>query len=103
MIMLFDISQAFVQKYRYFYGHAPLGAQLPYIVATDNGSNNFNADGKVYEPMQALNLNFYATTKSETDEADIEATLDSLGICWEKEEAFDENGSFYLTIYSFWR
>lgn len=104
MIALSDISSAFIRaKYTYAYGYAPIGTKLPYIVATDNGSNNFCADGKVYEPMQSLNLNFYSQQKSETSESEIEGILNGLGVNWTKDEAYDEDGSFFLTIYSFWR
>lgn len=102
MISLSDIKTAFT-GYRYYYGSAPVGTKLPYIVAMGSGSDNFEADSKVYTTKFGIDLECYFKTKDETKEAAIEAILDSLGVVWEKTEAFDEDQTFFLTIYSFWR
>ena len=102
MISLSDLKTAFT-GYRYFYGSAPVGTKLPYIVASGSGSDNFNADSKVYAKKFGIELNCYFKTKDEAKEAAIEAILDSLGLIWEKTEAFDEDQTFFLTTYSFWR
>ena len=102
MISLSDIKTAFT-GYRYYYGSAPVGTKLPYIVAMGSGSDNFEADSKVYATKFGIDLECYFKTKDETKEAAIEAILDSLGVVWEKTEAFDEDQTFFLTTYSFWR
>ena len=102
MIVLSDLKTAFA-GYNYYYGSAPVGAKLPYLVASGNGSDNFQADSKVYSKKFGISLEYYSKTKNETKEAAIETILDSLGVVWEKAEAFDEDQTFFLTTYSFWR
>lgn len=102
MIALSDIKTAF-KDYRYFYGTAPVGTKLPYIVARGTNSDNFHADSKVYEKKFGIQLECYFKSKNETKEAEIESILDGLGVIWEKTEAFDEDQTFYLLTYSFWR
>lgn len=104
MLSLKELKGAFeTAKFDYYYGEAKRGAKCPYLVATDNGSDNFAADNRVYTPKQGVALNLYCVKKSETTEASVEAVLDSLDIYWEKSEANDEDGNFYLTIYTFYR
>lgn len=102
MIKLKDLATAFA-NYSYYYGSAPIGTKLPYIVASGTGSDNFHADCKVYEKKFGIQLDYYSKSKDETKEAQIEAILDSLGAIWEKTEAFDEDQTFYLISYTFWR
>lgn len=102
MITLAELKTAF-KDFTYFYGSAPIGTALPYLVATNNGSNNFTADNKVFSPLEGIQLEFYSVSKDETKEGTIEGILDGLDIPYEKQEAFDEDQSFYLTIYTFWR
>lgn len=102
MITLSDIKTAF-KDYRYYYGSAPVGTKLPYLVGQDTGSDNFAADGKVYDKANEFELSFYSLKKSESDEEAIEAILDSLGLFWDKTESYDEDQTFYLITYSFWR
>lgn len=102
MIELSALATAF-SGYRYYYGTAPVGTKLPYIVAIGSGSGNFAADNKVYNPKLGIQLDCYFKTKDETKETAIEAILDGLGAIWEKTEAFDEDQTFYLISYTFWR
>lgn len=102
MISLSDLKTAF-KDYRYYYGFAPVGTKLPYIVAEDSETDNFAADGKVYAPKVEMTLNCYFASKNEATEIAIEAILDKLGVFWNKTETHDEDESFYLIIYSFWR
>lgn len=102
MITLSSLKTAF-SSYRYYYGTAPIGTQLPYLVVNGTDSDNFVADCKVYAKKYELTLSFYSVKKSETDEEAIEAILDNLGVIWQKSESFDNDQSFYLIIYTFWR
>lgn len=102
MISLQDIKTAF-RNYSYYYGSAPIGSKLPYIVATNAETDNFAADSKVYEKRANLVLECYFAKKDETAEESIEAILDGLGVFWNKTESFDDDESFYLITYSFWR
>lgn len=102
MVSLAEIKTAFA-AYKYYYGSAPIGTTLPYIVAHVDESDNFAADSKVYEKREAMTLECYFKSKSETSESAIETILDTLGVFYDKTESYDEDESFYLIIYSFWR
>lgn len=102
MVSLEAIKTAF-SDYRFYYGTAKKGAKLPYLVANGTGSENFFADSKVFEKKFGLQLEYYSTTKSETNEAAVETILDSLGLLWDKTESYDEDQTFYLITYTFWR
>lgn len=102
MIELSDIKTA-LKDYRYFYGSAPVGTKLPYIVGQSVSSDNFSADSKVYTKLNAFELYCYFLKKSETQEETIETILDSLGLFYDKTESYDEDQAFYLITYSFWR
>lgn len=101
MIPLSDIKTAFA-NYSYFYGSAPIGTKLPYIVAQTTESDNFAADSRVYAKKYDLILECYFTKKDESAEEAIETILDKLGVFWDKTESFEDE-SFYLITYSFWR
>ena len=102
MVSLASIKTAFA-NYKYYYGSAPIGTALPYIVARGDESGNFAADSKVYNKRESMTLECYFKSKSETSEEAIETILDSLGVFYDKTESYDEDESFYLIIYSFWR
>ena len=102
MKSLSDIKTAF-KDYRYYYGSAPVGTKLPYLVGTDTESGNFAADSKVYSKLNNFQLEFYSLKKDETKEAAIETILDSLGLFYDKTESHDEDQAFYLITYTFWR
>lgn len=102
MVSLKELKTAF-KNYSYYYGSAPIGAKLPYLVASGTESDNFFADSKVFKTKFGLQLEYYSSTKSETNEAAVEAILDSLGLLWNKNESYDEDQTFYLTTYTFWR
>ncbi len=102
MISLSDIKTAFA-GYSYYYGVAPVGVSLPYIVARGGESDNFAADNSVYQAKPNLSLDCYFAKKDETTEAAIETILDKLGVVWDKTETFDDDETFYLINYSFWR
>lgn len=102
MIALSDIKTAFA-SYSYYYGSAPIGTTLPYLVAQQTSSENFAADDKVYSNKYELTLEYYTTKKDEDAESAIETILDSLGAFWDKTESRDEDQEFFLITYSFWR
>ena len=102
MISLQDIKTAF-RNYSYYYGSAPIGSKLPYIVATNAETDNFAADSSVYQIKANISLDCYFNKKDESAEAAIEAILDKLGVFWNKTESFDDDETFYLINYSFWR
>lgn len=104
---LAELKAAFDEKFRgnpsYHYGRAPKGTKLPYLVANDNGSDNFEADNIVYKPKQGVSLELYTVSKNEALEAQIEGLLNDLEIIWSKQETQDEDQNFFLNIYEFYR
>lgn len=90
-------------KVPYFYGRALNGTKLPYVVAIDNGSSNFEADNKVFYPVQGIQLELYTVSKDETLEASIESVLNDLELPYEKIESVDEDENFFLNTYTFTR
>lgn len=76
-------------------GHAPA---LPVICYRVTGSNNFDADNKVYFPTQILDIELYTETKSPTTEETVEAALNSL--CWEKSEEYISDERMYQITYT---
>ena len=64
-------------------GAAPL---LPYICYVVTGSNNFVADGIVYQPVQAIDIELYTRQKDPESESAVEAALAALP--WEKTELY---------------
>ena len=87
----------------FWYGEARKGTKLPYIVANDNGSDNFEADNIVFKPKQGVYLELYTVQKDEALETRIETVLDNLEIPWSKSETRDEDQNFFLNIYQFYR
>lgn len=102
MTSLSDIKTAF-KNYRYYYGSAPVGTKLPYLVGNDTQSDNFSADSKVFSKLNNFQLEFYSLKKDEAKEEAIETILDSLGLFYDKTESYDEDQTFYLITYTFWR
>lgn len=103
---LAELKTAFVNKFpsgspSYHYGTAPNGTKLPYVVVNDGGSDNFEADNIVYQPIQGVVLNLYTLKKNESLEANIESLLGELEIVWSKSEATDEDQNFVLNTYTF--
>lgn len=82
-----------------YYDHAPEGTKLPFATYTV-GSNNFDADNKVYKKGFALRLVLYVGTKDTSKEETIETLLDSLEIPWERDEIFIAEETVYQEIYT---
>ncbi|KAK9680616.1 hypothetical protein QE152_g38974 [Popillia japonica] len=75
---------------RYAEGEAP---GLPYLVYYVPGSNNFEADGKVYLKVNEINIELYSKTKDIDNETKIEDWLDENDIFYEKIETTDSAGT----------
>lgn len=57
---------------------------LPFIAYIDRGSDNFDADNKVYSPWERVDIELYTEDKDEASEALIETALKNAGLCFEK-------------------
>lgn len=78
---------------------AKIGTKLPYLTVLFNGTDNVFADNKVYKTEQAITLELYTIAKDETIEGLVESLLDTNGIPWDKDEAYDDDAQFYINYY----
>jgi len=87
----------------FFSIRSTLGTSLPYGVVLYNATDNFEADNISYHKEQTITIELYTQAKDESKEALLEAKLDSLGIPWDKDEAYDDGQQFYINYYSITR
>lgn len=78
---------------------AKLGTKLPYLTIIYGDTDNLFADNKVHQIEQEITLEVYTTKKDETIENLVETLLNNNELPWNKSEAYDDDGQFYLTIY----
>lgn len=78
-------------------GEAPA---LPWIAITENGTDNFGADGIVYELIKDIDIELYTRVKEPATEALLEEALTDAGIFWQKSEAYIESEKCFEIIYS---
>lgn len=76
-----------------------LGTALPYLVILYGGTDNLFADDKVFKIEQEITLELYTVAKNDTLETIVETLLDNNGLPWNKDEAYDYDGQFYITYY----
>lgn len=72
---------------------------LPYLVWYLPSSDNFAADDKVYQRIDALNVELYTKTKDFAKESAVEAVLDANHLFWNKTEAYLEDEHMYEVLY----
>lgn len=86
-------------SYRFFpEGEAPA---LPFICYYQEGTDNFPADGIVFNEIKRIAVELYTLRKDPTTEGRVEAALTTAGFFWEKTETFVEDEKCYLIIYTF--
>ena len=74
-------------------GQAP---DLPFICYLVEYSNNFDADNRVYYPINHITIELYTEFKNPDTEALVETALKD--ICWEKtEEYLDDERCYEIT------
>lgn len=73
---------------------------LPFVVYYVDGTDNFDADDKVYLKRQNIIVELYTATKSPSTEELIETALDNAGIPWESTESYIDTESCYLIAYN---
>lgn len=81
------------------YGSFPVGSAppLPFICYLVTGSNNFIADGVVYQAVQAIDIELYTQQKDPDAEAAVEAALATLP--WEKSEVYLDDEKCVQIVY----
>ena len=71
--------------------------ELPYICYLSAYSNNFSADGVVYQPIDHVQIELYTKDKNPEAEGRVESALSS--IFWEKSETYIDTEQCYQILY----
>lgn len=71
----------------------------PYIVYLYPGSNNFAADGLVYQSVNQLDIELYTDKKILAAEKAVEAVLKEHGFFYEKNESYLETEKMFEVLY----
>lgn len=72
----------------------------PFLVFLFPSSDNFSADGQVYQKIDALHVELYTDRKQPDAEARVEAVLDRHGIFYNKTETWIPEERLYEVLYS---
>ena len=72
----------------------------PFLVFLFPSSDNFSADGRVYQKIDVLHIELYTDLKQPELEASIEAVLDGHDIFYNKTEVWIESEHLYEVLYS---
>jgi len=73
----------------------------PFICFLYPASDNFSADGYVYDRISVVHVELYTDEKSPPTEKKLEAVLDRHGIFYDKSEVWIESEKLYEILYSF--
>ena len=71
----------------------------PFLVFLFPRSDNFSADGIVYQKIDALHVELYTDKKDPEAETQIEAVLTGHGLFYEKSEVWIESEKLYEVLY----
>lgn len=66
---------------------------MPFIVYQETGSNNFGADGKVYQPVKQIQVDLFTNKKDIAAETKLEEAFNNASIFWQKVQTVDDNES----------
>ena len=72
----------------------------PFLIFLFPKSNNFSADGKVYQRIDELNVELYTDLKQPELEARLEAIFDSHELFYEKTEVWLPEEKLYEVLYA---
>lgn len=70
---------------------------MPFICFAEVGSNNFGADGRVYQPIKRIEIQLFTKKKDIEAEGNVEQALSSL--FWQKDIEYSDDELCYRTIY----
>ncbi len=85
--------------FRYFLFEEKEAVEPPFLVWYLPESNNFFADGIVYEKIARLNLELYTDQKDFEVEERLESLLETEDMAWNKTEAFLDEEQLYEVLY----
>ena len=71
----------------------------PFLVYLYPGTNNFSADGAVYQGINQLDIELYTNKKDLEAEKRVEAVLKEHGFFYEKNETYIETEKMYEVLY----
>lgn len=71
----------------------------PFLVYLYPGTNNFSADGTVYQGVNQLDIELYTDIKDLEAEKRVEAVLKEHGFFYEKTETYLESEKMYEVLY----
>ena len=72
----------------------------PFLIFLFPSSDNFSADGIVYQRIDALHIELYTDRKQPDEEKKVETVLDRHGIFYEKTEVWIETERLYEVLYA---
>ena len=105
MSKILDILQAFkeAEGIDFAYDHFAEGESPspPFVVYLYPSTNNFSADGIVYYPVNAVNVELYTDKKDPDTEKKLEHLLTEAGVFFEKSEIWISSERLYEVLYSF--
>ena len=83
------------------YSHFKTPQEPPYIVYIGNGQDNLDADNTHYWRNNRYQVEYYFTTKNESNEASIEDALLGAGYLYDKSEDvyIEDEGVFVIYYY----
>lgn len=70
---------------------------MPFICYMETGSDNFAADGKVYEPVKMIQIQLFTKTKDTVAEGKVETALQN--IYWNKTAEYNDDERCYRVVY----
>lgn len=72
---------------------------LPYLIYLYPGTNDFSADGVVYQGINQLDIELYTDKKDVKTEKRVEAVLKKHGFFYKKTEGYIETEKMYEVLY----
>ena len=72
---------------------------MPFITFQEVGSNNFGADGKVFQKVRSMQVDLFTAGKDESAEEALENALDDF--FWNKYQTVEDNESCQRYTYTF--
>lgn len=72
----------------------------PFLIFLFPSSDNFSADGRVYQKIDTLHIELYTELKQPQLEASVEAVLDRHEIFYDKTEVWIPEEKLYEVLYS---
>ena len=101
MSKIIQILQTFGLPFAYDHFAEGESPSPPFVVYRYTGTNNFNADGIVYYPIDEVNIELYTDKKDLDLEKRLEQILTEAEICYTKSEVWIEDEKLYEVLYSF--